>query len=114
MKDGSSKFEYQALPADISRVAYNMNVGEFSEPFFMENSKGHQVCAVIRLKSKTEQHRASLEQDYQMMKAIVQEKKNQTTLENWIKKKQGETYTRISSDLKGCDWKYGNWNFSDK
>ena len=114
MKDGSSKFEYQALPADISRVAYNMNVGEFSEPFFMENSKGHQVCAVIRLKSKTEQHRASLEQDYQMMKAIVQEKKNQTTLENWIKKKQSETYTRISSDLKGCDWKYGNWNFSDK
>ena len=113
-RDGSSKFEYQALPADISRVAYTMNVGEYSEPFFMENSKGHQVCAIIRLKSRTEQHRANLEQDYQMMKGIVQEKKNQKSLEEWIKKKQGETYTRISSDLKGCDWKYNNWNFSDK
>lgn len=112
MRDGSSWFEYQALPSDISRVAYNMNVGEISRPFFYEDSKGHEVCAIIRLKSKIEQHRANMQQDYSLMKKIVSEASNQKTLEEWIAQKQAETYTRISPDLKGCTWTYPGWHNS--
>ena len=112
-RDGSSKFEYQALPSEISRRIYNMNIGEISDPFFMENSNGHTVCAIVKLKSKTEQHTANLEQDYQLIKTYVENKFSQETLEKWIRERQSEIYTRINSSLKGCTWRYPGWNFSE-
>ncbi|MBP5307463.1 MAG: peptidylprolyl isomerase [Paludibacteraceae bacterium] len=108
-QDGSSKFEYQALPDGIAREVHSLQVGEISQPFFMENSKGKQVCAIVKLKSRTEQHKANLKDDYQQMKNYVQNQKNEKILQEWVKEKQKETYIRISPELQGCDWTYPGW-----
>nr|HQG67733.1 peptidylprolyl isomerase [Paludibacteraceae bacterium] len=57
-KTGTSKFEYQDLPPEISKIAYNMNVGEISNPFIMIDPKTHkEVIAIVKVKSKIPNHK---------------------------------------------------------
>jgi peptidyl-prolyl cis-trans isomerase SurA len=52
-KTGTSKFEYQDLPSEISKVVYSMNVGEISKPFTMIDPKTNkEVVAIVKVKPK--------------------------------------------------------------
>lgn len=109
-KSGSSKFEYQDLPAEVAKVVYGMNVGEISKPFIMINqSTNKEVVAVVKVKSKVSNHTANLTDDYQMLKSLYENKKKQDFLKNWILKKQKETYISIDPDWKNCKFEYPGW-----
>lgn len=107
--DGTSRFEYQHLPSEVSKLAYNMEVGEISKPFIMTNQSGKQVCAIIKVKAKIDQHKANLEEDYQLLKNFVQSRQNAKIIEEWIKKKQKETFVKISPDWQDCEFQYSGW-----
>lgn len=109
-KSGSSKFEYQDLPAEVAKVVYGMNVGEISKPFTMINqSTNKEVVAVVKVKSKVSNHTANLSDDYQMLKNYFESKKKQEFLTSWILKKQKETYISIDPDWKNCKFEYPGW-----
>jgi len=105
----SSHFILEDLPQEIGKVAYGMNVGEISKPFTMTNGKGKEVCAIIRLKYKTKAHKANITEDFQKLKQIVQAKKGEKILEDWIIEKQKKTYVRISENWRNCEFKYPGW-----
>ena len=107
---GTSKFEYQDLPPEISKTVYKMNVGEISKPFTMINrSSNKEVVAVVKLKSKVENHKANLADDYQMIKAIFEGNNRQEFLNNWIMKKQKDTYISIDPAWINCKFQYPGW-----
>lgn len=108
-QDGTSKFEYQSLPSDVSKIAYSLNPGEISEPFTMVNDAGREVCAIIKIKAKIEQHKANIDEDYQQLKSYVQNKKSSQIIDNWIREKQKETYVYIAPNWQKCDFQYPNW-----
>ena len=91
-----------------------MKVGEISDPFFMENSKGKQCCAIIKIKARHEQHTANLEDDFQMLKAYVQSDQNAKAIKNWVEQKQAETFVRISPEFQNCDFQYPGWNKTEE
>ena len=107
---GSSKFEYQDLPPEVARQIYSMNVGEISQPFvMMDKTKNKEVVAIVKLKSKVGAHQANLNDDYQVIKGMLEQKLGAEVLEKWILKKQKETYVSISPDWRGCDFQYPGW-----
>ena len=106
---GTSRFEMQQLPQEIAKVVDNMNVNEISKPFVMTNSKGKEVCAIVKLKSKIDGHKATITEDFQAMKNVVLEKRRSEKLEKWIVQKQKSTYVRISDKWQHCDFKYPGW-----
>jgi peptidyl-prolyl cis-trans isomerase SurA len=109
-KSGTSKFEYQDLPSEVGKVVYTMNVGEISKPFTMMNvSTNKEVVAVVKLKSKVENHKANLTDDYQMLKSLYENRKKQEFLNNWIVKKQKETYISIDPKWQNCKFQYPGW-----
>jgi len=109
-KSGNSKFEYQDLPPEIAKNVYDMNVGEISKPFIMMNqSTNKEVVAVVKVKSKVENHAANLSDDYQMIKGIYEAKNRETFLNNWIVKKQKETYISIDPAWINCSFQYSGW-----
>ena len=109
-KSGTSKFEYQDLPPEVGKVVYGMNVGEISKPFTMMNtSTNKEVVAVVKLKSKVENHKANLTDDYQMLKGFYEGKKKQEFLHDWIIKKQKETYISIDPKWQNCNFQYPGW-----
>ena len=106
---GTSKFEMQELPQEIARAVNTMNVSEISKPFIMINSKGKEVCAIVKLKSRVKGHKATLAEDFQALKDVVLEKKRSEKIEKWIKEKQKSTYVRINEKWINCDFKYPGW-----
>lgn len=109
-KNNTSKFEYQDLPAEVGKVVYGMNVGEISKPFTMINpSSNKEVVAIVKLKSKVDNHKANLTDDYQMLKSFYENKKKQEFLHNWIVKKQKETYISIDPKWQDCKFQYPGW-----
>ncbi len=107
--NGTPRFEMQELPQEVGKVVYNMAVGEISKPFTMINKNQREVVAIVKLKARTEAHKANLADDYQELKTIVEERKKQELLDDWIRKQQKTTYVRISDGWKNCDFHYPGW-----
>ncbi|MGL4853467.1 MAG: peptidylprolyl isomerase [Phocaeicola sp.] len=109
---GTARFEMQDLARvsqEVAKAVEGLNIGEISKPFTMINSKGKEVCAIVKLKSRINGHKATITEDYQRLKAIVQEKRGEEKLEKWILEKQQKTYVRINEKWRNCDFKYPGW-----
>ncbi len=107
--DNTSRFEMQQLPQEVAREVDKLKVGEISDPFTMLDEKGKEVCAIIKLKSKIEGHKATLSDDYQRMKALVTAKLGEEKIKEWIKEKLKTTYVRIDPEWRNCEFKYEGW-----
>jgi peptidyl-prolyl cis-trans isomerase SurA len=103
------RFEMQELPQEIGKVIDTMKVGTISQPFRMLTDKQKEVVAIVKLKARTEQHKANLTDDYQALKTIVEEQKKTEVLNRWITQKQKTTYVRISEGWKNCDFRFPGW-----
>lgn len=107
---GSSRFEYQELAPEIAKQIYAMQEGEVSQPFvMMDQQKNREVCAIVRLKKRTDVHRANLTDDFQTIKAMLEAQQGRELLHDWIIKKQKNTYVQISPEWQGCDFEYPGW-----
>lgn len=107
--DNTSRFEMQVLPPEIAKAVENLNVGELSNAFTMINTKGKEVCAIVKLKSRIEGHKATITDDYQKLRELVIANKKEQILHKWILEKQKETYIKINEDWRNCDFKYPGW-----
>ncbi|WP_298662659.1 peptidylprolyl isomerase [uncultured Barnesiella sp.] len=107
---GNPKFEMGQLPQDVAKVVADMQVGDISKPFVMtDERKNKEVVAIVKLKSRIDGHKANMSDDYQTLKAIVEEKKKTEILNEWLAKKQNETYIRIKDGWRNCEFKYDGW-----
>lgn len=107
--DNTAKFEMQQLPQEIAREIDKLKVGEISDPFTMIDDKGKEVCAIVKLKAKTEGHKATLSDDYQRVKSLVTERLGEQKIKEWIKEKLKTTYVRIDPEWRNCEFKYDGW-----
>ena len=108
---GASRFQLQDLPVDVARVVDGMTVGEVSSPFTMRLDNGKTICAIIKLKSKVDAHKANIKDDYEVLKDIYQRKMGEDRTNEWIREKQKSIYVRLNGDAKREDFKYPGWVF---
>ncbi len=107
---GTARFEMQQLPQEIAKVVDKMKVGEISDAFTMINEKdGKEICVIVKLRSRIDGHKATISDDYQSLKEIVLSKKTDEMIDQWILKKQKETYVRINEGWRDCEFKYPGW-----
>lgn len=110
----SSYFTLEELPADVARVVDGLAVGDISQPFAWQLDNGKTVCAIAKLKSRTDAHIATFEDDYETMRTMYQMKLSEERVQAWIKQKQKSTYVRINSDNRNCEFKYPDWQFYEE
>ena len=105
----TSRFQMRELPTEIARVVDTLKVGAVSKAFQMVNSKGKTVCAIVKLKARTEGHRATITEDFQVMKNVVLAKEREAFLKSWIQKKIRETYVKFDDRYKNGKYLYEGW-----
>ncbi len=106
----TSKFQMRDLPSEVAKVVDTLKVGEVSDPFLMTSeTNGKLQCAIVKLKSRVDMHRATITEDYQVMKDIVLEKRKEEFTKEWIQNKIKSTYIRINDRYKDCDFEYQGW-----
>jgi peptidyl-prolyl cis-trans isomerase SurA len=105
----TSKFQLQDLPSEVAKVVDSMKVGQVSAPFKMINERGKTVCAIVKLKSRVDGHKATITEDFQVMKDVVMAKRREDLLHKWVVNKIKNTYVRIGDRYKNCDFEYEGW-----
>lgn len=105
----TSKFEMKDLPTEIARVVDTLKVNQISQPFKMIDSRGKTTCAIVKLKSRIEGHKATITEDFQVMREVVLNKRRQEALHNWVVDKIKHTYVRMNDRYKDCKFEYQGW-----
>lgn len=105
----TSKFQMKDLPSEVARVVDTLKVGQVSKAFRMINSKGKTVCAIVRLKSRIDGHRATITEDFQVMKNLVTNKEREELIHDWVMDKIKHTYVWMNDRYKGCKFEYQGW-----
>ena len=105
----TSKFRMQDLPPEIAKVVDTLKVGEMSRAFNMIDSRGKRVCVIAKLKSRVEAHRATITEDFQVLKNEVLAKRREEFIKEWIQNKLKTTYVRMNNRYKDCDFEYQGW-----
>ena len=105
----TTRFEMGDLPGEVARVVNDMEIGEISKPFVMMDKRGRQVCAIVKLKNRIPAHRASITEDFHVLKGAVEQQKSEEFIQNWIREKQKRTYVRIKQGWGDCEFMYPGW-----
>ncbi|MDO5771417.1 MAG: peptidylprolyl isomerase [Bacteroidales bacterium] len=109
-RTSSTKFEMADLPQEIAKVVDKMEVGDISEPFIMiDQSRNKEIVAIVKLSRRIEGHKANLSDDYQILKNMYENNRKAKIIDDWVVKKQKETYVRIDDDWRNCEFKYSGW-----
>ena len=105
----TSKFRMRDLPSEVAKVVDTLKVGQISHAFQMINNKGKTVCAIVKLKSRVDTHKATITEDFQVMKDVVLAKRREDFIHDWIVKKIKNTYIRVNDRYKNCNFEYQGW-----
>lgn len=113
-QSGSSHFGMDELPVDVARVIETLEVGEISQPFAWLLDNGKTVCAIAKIRSRTQAHQATFSEDYEVLRQMYEAKLSDERIREWIKKKQRATYVRVNKDSRSCEFLYPDWNFFEE
>ena len=105
----TSKFQMQELPQEVAKVVDTMQVGQISRAFQMINQRGKTVCAIVKLKNRVDGHKASVTEDFQVMKDVVLAKRNEECIHKWVVDKIKSVYTRLNDNYRDCKFEYEGW-----
>ena len=105
----TSRFEMKDLPTEVARQVSQLSVDSVSQPFTMVNSRGKTVCAIVKLKSRTPAHRATIQEDFQVLSNVVLNKRKEEKVRQWVQDKIKSTYVRMDDRYKNCDFEYEGW-----
>lgn len=106
---GTPRFPLNELNQDIAKIAGEMAKGEVSQPFIMINDKGREVAAMIKITDRNEGHKANINNDYQIIKQMAENARQQKLVDEWLQDKIRKTYVRIDPEWQGCEYKYKDW-----
>jgi peptidyl-prolyl cis-trans isomerase SurA len=107
--NNSSLFELKQLSSKDYLVVRDMKVGEISDPYESINENGKVMYKTVRLKSKTDPHKANLVQDYNLLQDMALADKKERVVKDWIREKQAENYIHIDESFYNCDFLKKGW-----
>ena len=105
----TSRFKLADLPAEVAKTVDTLQVGAVSQPFQMINERGKTVCAIVKLKNRTEGHKATITEDFQVLKNVVLAKRREEVIHDWVVKRIKSTYVRINDRYRNCNFEYEGW-----
>ena len=105
----TSRFNMKDLPTEVARAVDTLAIGDVSNSFTMINSRGKLVAAIVKLKNRVEAHRATIAEDYQVLKNVVLQHRREEVIHDWVTDKIKHTYVRMNDRYKNCDFEYQGW-----
>jgi peptidyl-prolyl cis-trans isomerase SurA len=97
------------LDKETYLVVRDMKVGEISKPFKTKDENGNTVFRIAKLDNQMPAHVVNLKDDYQDLYNAALMNKRSKTYQQWIDKKIGITYIKISEEFKSCDFQNKGW-----
>jgi peptidyl-prolyl cis-trans isomerase SurA len=90
-------------------IVRDLKIGEISKPFRTTDENGNTVFRIVKLDNEIPAHVAEVKNDYQDLYTGALLQKRAKTYQNWIDKKIGITYIKISDEFKSCPFTTKGW-----
>lgn len=103
---GSAKFKPAEVDASVFFTVDKLEAGSISKPVLFQSDDGKEGYRILYLKSRSVPHKATLNEDYNLITQFALEAKKRQALDKWIVSKKSSTYVRIMDDFKECIFKY--------
>jgi len=102
-------FTLEELNPEMYVKVRDMKQGEISEAFRTTDEDGNTVFRIVRLDDEIPAHRANLKDDYEGIYSAALQEARSKTYKQWIEKKIGITYIKISDEFKSCEFLKKGW-----
>jgi len=109
----SSLFEMKELETRDYIVIRDMKIGDVSKPYESSDENKKVMYKMVKLKSRTDPHRANLKQDYVLLQNMALFDKKSKIVNKWVQEKQAETFIHIDTRFAGCDFLKDGWTAVD-
>lgn len=103
---GSMFWDMQEIDKQVFLGIKTLNVGQISQPIYMETSSGDYAYRLLKLIEQTEPHKANMDDDYQMIQGYALSSKQFEDIATWVNSKVNITYVKINNDFNQCSFNY--------
>lgn len=101
-------FDLTLLGADLYSKVNSLKADEITEAYF-EGAPGEpKKHKIMLVKSRVEGHTAEFTKDYEKIQRLALQKKEEETVDKWLKNKIDDTYIKLNKDHKKCSFS-SNW-----
>lgn len=111
----SSKWELDEIGQMDQNLVFmlenQMKVGDVSPIIQYVGSDAKQAWRIVYLKSRTEPHKANMQDDYIKLLNMATFERQKKSIKDWITKKSKTTYIKIDSEFNSCKLEY-NWTIT--
>ncbi|MBW6499467.1 MAG: peptidylprolyl isomerase [Bacteroidales bacterium] len=101
---GTTRFRTEEIEPNLFFVIDRLEVGDISSPVGMVTDEGQQAFRIVKLISRTEPHRANLQQDYDFIQQLALEEKKRRATQSWINRRLPNTYVFVQERFLDCDF----------
>ena len=95
----------------VFMIENQMKIGDVSPVIQYVGSDAKQAWRIIYLKSRTEPHKANMQDDYIKLLNMATFEHQKKSIKDWITRKSKSTYIKIDSEFNNCKLEY-NWTIT--
>lgn len=106
---GNTRFEADEIDHYTYYAIKDLKIGEISRPIEIKDQRGKSFYKLLMIKTRTEPHVANLKDDYHFLQEVALADKKQKEVDEWLTKKQSNTYIRIDDSFKNCPFQNKGW-----
>ena len=95
------------IDPQIFGLVNGLETGKVSSPAMYSDMQTRQDgVRIVRIKSRTEPHKANLKDDYNFIKKAAENNKKEERILKWVNSKVGKTYVRFDEKYVNCNFHY--------
>lgn len=103
-----TRFDLTKMDPTLSAQVYNVKKGEITKVYTDSDRTGKSIFKILTVTNRHEEHVADYVKDYEKIHELALKEKQLRAIEDWQEEKIKETYIKISSDYKDCNFT-NNW-----
>ena len=103
-----TRFELTKMDPTLSAQIYNIKKGEVTKVYTDTDRTGKKIFKILTVTARYDEHVADYVMDYEKVHELALKEKQLRAIEDWQEEKIKETYIKVNSDYKDCDFT-NNW-----
>lgn len=103
-----TRFDLTKMDPTLSAQVYNINKGDVTKVYTDSDRTGKSIFKILTVTDRYEEHVADYVKDYEKVHELALKEKQLRAIEDWQEEKIKETYIKVNSDYKDCNFT-NNW-----
>lgn len=103
-----TRFDLTKMDPTLSAQVYNVSKGDVTKVYTDSDRTGKSIFKILTVTDRYEEHVADYVKDYEKVHELALKEKQLRAIEDWQEEKIKETYIKVNSDYKDCNFT-NNW-----